>query len=121
MCAVRGALAVALVAGCAPALPTGPAATGPAATAPVAAGPATGSVATAGTVRGLLTDVQAASLTMLREVELRTDDGRTLRFAVEGDTGITPGHARDHMVNADPVTITYRSERGSLVALRIDD
>jgi hypothetical protein len=72
-------------------------------------------------VRGLLTDVQAASLVMLREVELRAEDGRTLRFVVEGDTGITPGHARDHMVNAEPVTITYRSAPGSLVALRIDD
>ena len=72
-------------------------------------------------MRGLLTDVQAASLTTLREVELRADDGRTLRFAVEGDTGITPGHAREHMVNAEPVTITYRAEQGKLVALRIDD
>ena len=77
--------------------------------------------ATSGTVRGLLTDVQSASLTMLREVELRAEDGRTLRFAIEGDTGVTPGHAREHMVNAEPVTITYRSERGSLVALRIED
>lgn len=76
---------------------------------------------TAGTVRGLLTDVQAASLTVLREVELRADDGRTLRFAVEGDTGITPGHAREHMVNAEPVTITYRSGQGGLVASRIED
>ena len=76
---------------------------------------------TTGTVRGLLTDVQSASLTMLREVELRAEDGRTLRFAIEGDTGITPGHAREHMVNAEPVTITYRSAQGSLVALRIDD
>ena len=78
-------------------------------------------VPTTGTVRGLLTDVQAASLTMLREVELRAEDGRTLRFTIEGDTGLTPGHAREHMVNAEPVTITYRSERGQMVALRIDD
>ena len=76
---------------------------------------------TTGTVRGLLTDVQSASLTMLREVELRAEDGRTLRFTIAGDTGITPGHAREHMVNAEPVTITYRSERDGLVALRIDD
>ena len=76
---------------------------------------------TTGSVRGLLTDVQGASLTMLREVELRAEDGRTLRFAIEVDTGITPGHAREHMVNAEPVTITYRSEGGSLVALRIED
>ncbi|MDP8923397.1 MAG: hypothetical protein M3O34_11040 [Chloroflexota bacterium] len=76
---------------------------------------------TTGAVRGLLTDVQAASLTMLREVELRAEDGRVLRFTVDGDTGITPGHAREHMVNAEPVTVTYRSEQGKLVALRIDD
>ena len=76
---------------------------------------------TTGTVRGLLTDVQAASLALLREVALRAEDGRTLRFAVEGDTGITPGHAREHMVNAEPVTITFRSEQGKLIALRIDD
>ena len=76
---------------------------------------------TTGTVRGLLTDVQAASLTMLREVELRPEDGRTLRFAVEGDTGITPGHAREHMVLGEPVTVTYRATPEGLLALKVDD
>ncbi len=73
------------------------------------------------TVRGLLTDVQSASISILREIEVRTDEGRTFRFTVEGDTGITPGHAREHMVNAEPVTVTYRSSAGERVALRIDD
>ena len=72
-------------------------------------------------MRGLLADVQAASPAVLRDVEPRADDGRTLRFAVEGDTGITPGHAREHMVNAELVAITYRSGQGRLVASRIED
>jgi hypothetical protein len=75
----------------------------------------------AGAARGLLIDVQAASIAMLREVELRLDDGSTLRFAVEGDVGITPGHAREHMVNAEPVTVTYRAGPNGPVALRIED
>lgn len=73
------------------------------------------------TERGLLVDVQSASIALLRSVELRTEDGRTMRFAVEGDTGLTPGHAREHMVGAEPVTVVYRATADGLVAVRIDD
>ncbi len=107
---------------CAPAAPT-TAAQAPSivfATSAVVAAPARDDLPI-GVVRGLLTDVQPASIAILREIELRADDGQVLRFAIEGDTGITPGHAREHMVNAEPVTITYRSTPEGRVALRIDD
>lgn len=107
---------------CAPATPTTAAPAPPIvfATPATVAAPARDE-APIGVVRGLLTDVQPASIAILREVELRADDGQILRFAIEGDAGITPGHAREHMVNAEPVTITYRGTPEGRVALRIDD
>ena len=73
------------------------------------------------TVRGVLVDVAARSLTELRSFEVRTDDGRRLSFRVEGDVGMTPGHLREHMLVAEPVTVTYRESADGLVALHLED
>ena len=73
------------------------------------------------TVRGVLVDVAARSLTELRSFEVRTDDGRRLSFRVEGDVGMTPGHLREHMLLAEPVTVTYRESADELVALHLED
>ena len=73
------------------------------------------------TVRGVLVDVAARSLTELRSFEVRTDDGRRLSFRVEGDVGMTPGHLREHMLLAEPVTVTYRESADGLVALHLED
>ncbi|HYU21392.1 MAG TPA: hypothetical protein VEQ11_22130 [Chloroflexota bacterium] len=72
-------------------------------------------------VRGLIVNVAAASITQLEALELRTDDGQLLRFRVEGDVGITPSHSREHMVLAEPVTVTYRDTPDGRLALRVDD
>jgi hypothetical protein len=72
-------------------------------------------------VRGLVVNVQAASFSLLGSFDLKADDGRSLSFAVEGDVGVTPSHLREHMVLAEPVTVTYREARGALVATRVDD
>jgi hypothetical protein len=72
-------------------------------------------------VRGLVVDLRAVSINQLAAFDLRADDGRSLSFAVEGDVGMTPGHLREHMVLGEPVTVTYRETRGTLVASRVED
>jgi hypothetical protein len=71
--------------------------------------------------RGLIVDVVSTSITELRSVDVRTDAGDTLRFSVQGDVGITPGHAREHMVRGEPVTVTYRPVGAELIASLIED
>ena len=73
------------------------------------------------TARGLVVNLAAASITTLQSFELRTDDGQVLQFRVDGDVGITPGHAREHMVLGEPVTVTYRDTPQGLLALRVED
>lgn len=72
-------------------------------------------------VRGLILSIEAATFTQIASFVLRTDDGTTLDFVVEGNVGITPSHMREHMTLAEPVTVTYRREDGLLIALRVDD
>jgi hypothetical protein len=79
------------------------------------------------TERGILLDVQGASLQRVESFTLRTDDGRELTFRTapnfnEGPShSMSPGHMRQHMALAEPVTVTYREEGNSLVALSATD
>jgi hypothetical protein len=66
-------------------------------------------------------NVQPASFNIVGSFDLQADDGRSLSFTAEGDVGFTPSHLREHMVLAQPVTVTYREERGVLVATHVDD
>jgi len=79
-------------------------------------------------VRGVLVDVQSRSLQQLDSFTLRTDAGQELTFtpAPTFNQGVshamTPGHLRQHMALADPVTVTYRDDgSGQLVALSATD
>ena len=56
-------------------------------------------------VRGVLIDVAATSLTSVRSFDLRAEDGRRLTFRAAGDVGMTPGHLREHMVLGEPITV----------------
>ena len=79
------------------------------------------------TVRGVLIDVEARGLQQLDSFTVRTDDGQELTFVPapnfnQGEShAMTPGHMRQHMALADPVTVTYRDEGGRLVALSATD
>ena len=80
------------------------------------------------TLRGVLVDVQSSSLQHLDSFTVRTDDGREWTFTPAPDFNVgvshpmTPGHMRQHMALADPVTITYRVDaNGALVALSATD
>jgi hypothetical protein len=58
---------------------------------------------------------------------LRTDAGQELHFVAAPDFNagaahaMTPGHMRQHMALAEPVEVTYREDRGQLVALSASD
>ena len=71
--------------------------------------------------RGLVVDVQIASFTQIQAFTLRTDEGETHEFTVEGNIGITPGHMREHMLLGDPVIVTIRYADGLQIATHVDD
>ena len=77
---------------------------------------------------GVLLEVESASIQRVERFMLRTDDGQELTFSAAPDFNagaghaMTPGHMRQHMALADPVTITYREDsNGNLVALNAGD
>jgi hypothetical protein len=74
-------------------------------------------------VRGVLLDVESPSIQQVTRFTLRTDDGQELHFVTAPDFNqgvshqMTPGHMRQHMALADPVEVTYRTDKdGTLVA-----
>jgi hypothetical protein len=79
------------------------------------------------TAHGVLVAVDSASLQQVNSFTLRTDDGQELTFAAASNFNqgvahvMTPGHMRQHMALAEPVTVTYREENGRLIALSATD
>jgi hypothetical protein len=79
------------------------------------------------TVHGVLLAVESQSIQRVDSFTLRTDDGQEFDFVAAPDFNsqpggaFTPGHMRQHMAQAEPVTITYREESGRLVALTATD
>jgi hypothetical protein len=71
--------------------------------------------------RGLVTAVEAQELGRAQAITVLTADGRSLRFRVTESVEMTPGHLREHMLFGEPVTVSYRDDGQSLVALQIDD
>ena len=74
-------------------------------------------------VRGIITAVEARDIGHAAAIMVRTGDGRELRFLVDPsvDAKWTPGHLRDHMTFAQPVTVYYRRAGDDLAAYRVDD
>jgi hypothetical protein len=70
---------------------------------------------------GIILNITQRTFTELDTVEIRTASGETLTFIVEGDTDLTPGHAREHMSFVEPITVYYRETERGLVAVRITD
>lgn len=75
----------------------------------------------------MLLQVAAPSLTQVDSFSVRDDAGQVWNFRAAADfnTGatrvMTPGHLRQHMALGNPVTITYRGEGSSLIALSAID
>lgn len=72
-------------------------------------------------ITGALVDVQAISLTEIREFSIETPGKARLTFTVRGDVGFSASHLREHMVTGLPVKVSYIDESGRLVALHIED
>ncbi|MGI9145045.1 MAG: hypothetical protein ACR2IK_00595 [Chloroflexota bacterium] len=79
------------------------------------------------TVRGVLLEVQSPGIQQVDRFSLRTDAGQEMLFVTDPgfNSGashlMTPGHMRQHMALADPVVVTYREDKGTLVALSATD
>jgi len=71
--------------------------------------------------------VAAPSLTQVDSFSVRDDAGQVWDFQAAADFNagvthvMTPGHMRQHMALGDPVTITYRAEGATLIALSATD
>src|SRR5258707_15772442 len=87
----------------------------------------TRSVPPTSTLRGVLLQVAAPSLTQVDSFSVRDDAGQVWDFRAASDFNagathvMTPGHMRQHMALGDPVTITYRAEGSTLIALSPTD
>ncbi len=79
------------------------------------------------TAHGVLLSVDSPSLQRVDRFTLRTDDGQELDFVAAPDFNqgtshvMTPGHMRQHMALAEPMTVTYREDNGRLLALNAVD
>jgi len=72
-------------------------------------------------LHGLLVEVEAASFLLVGSLTLRTDTGDLIPMIAQGDIRMTPGHLREHMALAEPVTVTVRYENGLVIVTRIED
>ena len=74
-------------------------------------------------VRGVVVGVEARDIGQAAAIVLRTQDGKETRFLVDPSVGLewSPGHLRDHMMFAQPVTVFYRRAGEAVVAYRITD
>jgi hypothetical protein len=70
---------------------------------------------------GIILNLTQRTFTELETIEIRTESGELMTFQIEGDTGLTPGHAREHMSFVEPVTVHYRvTDRGRAAFLITD-
>jgi hypothetical protein len=75
-------------------------------------------------VEGVLVAVDSAGLNDVRGFDLRTTDGRTLRFKLgqlENPTEFPPGHLAEHLANSSPVRVSFYESNRDLVAYRLED
>ena len=73
------------------------------------------------TAHGIILAVSQRTFTELESIDIRTDSGEEMSFKVEGDTSLTPGHAREHMSFVEPVTVYYREAGQDHIAYLITD
>jgi hypothetical protein len=75
-------------------------------------------------VSGVVTAVDAASLTDIRGFAIRTDDGQTIAFVLgplENAAEFPPGHLKEHQATSEPVRVYFREQGLDLVAYRLED
>lgn len=68
-------------------------------------------------VEGIVTDVQATSLTEVEQFSLQLDSGETLVFAVQpGDPDVPASELREHLNFAIRLEVTFHRDGDRLVA-----
>jgi hypothetical protein len=72
-------------------------------------------------VRGVLVEITPRSFNELEAIRVQTEAGAVMDFLVAPDAGLTPSHAREHMVLVEPITVFYRSTVDGLLAHSITD
>ena len=72
-------------------------------------------------VRGIITDVRPRDIAHTDSIQLRLDSGEELKLAVADSVQFPPGHLREHMVFAEPVTVTYLERPEGALATEIVD
>ena len=73
-------------------------------------------------MRGLVTEVKAASLTEVESFSVQEEGtGKLWTFTAEGFIGFMPSHIRQHMLEGQMVVVRYREIYGRLVATLVSD
>ena len=75
-------------------------------------------------VAGVVTSVDATSLTEVKGFTLRTTTGDDLTFVIgtlENGDEFPPGHLAEHLAAAAPILVYFRVQDGKLVAYRLED
>ena len=75
-------------------------------------------------VVGVIVGVDSEGLDRVRGFSLRTEDARTLVFAIgdlENGTAFPPGHLVEHQATAQRVRVWYVVDGGANVAIRLED
>ena len=77
-------------------------------------------------VEGIITNVDAASLTQVETFTMRDNDNNIIVFRIAPDArqdleeGFVPSHLREHAVAVGQVKVFYRVEGGEFLALKIE-
>lgn len=72
-------------------------------------------------VTGLVLEAVERDLVEIELLRVRDDDGRVWEFSTEGPVGVSAAHLRQHQLAGEKVLVTYREERGLLIAVDVRD
>ena len=83
-----------------------------------------GPAATPQTITGIVISADGPNAADVQRFSLRTSDGQVINFTVgtlDVSNGLPAPHLREHMVNGEPITVTYHLENGASIATRYVD
>jgi hypothetical protein len=75
-------------------------------------------------VEGIVTSVDATSLTNVHGFTLRTRGGSVIEFklgALENPTAFPPGHLAEHLATSSPVRVYFIDQAAEHVVYRLED
>jgi hypothetical protein len=69
----------------------------------------------------VITDLRPRDIAHADAIKLQTESGQVIDFKVADSVQFPPGHLREHMVFAQPVTVTYVDGPQGPLATEITD